>query len=139
LGDLPIMKKAVKIVIVNQEKELLFYLRDDKPNLSYPGWWDLIGGRVEKGERGIGEIKEEIECEIENIMELGKIVVKKQGLNLEDWGVKIFRGDINLSLKDIKLNEGQKLNYFKLEDIRKIKFPFYYNDFILANKDKIFL
>ncbi|MBU1988692.1 MAG: NUDIX domain-containing protein, partial [Nanoarchaeota archaeon] len=57
--------KATKIILVNQRnKEVLLYLRDNKPSIPHPGYWDLFGGSIEEGESPLESIKREVKEEI---------------------------------------------------------------------------
>ncbi|HLF89078.1 MAG TPA: NUDIX domain-containing protein [Anaerolineales bacterium] len=38
------------IIIQNTDEEVLLLLRDDKPGISFPNHWTLVGGKVENGE-----------------------------------------------------------------------------------------
>ena len=44
------MKEIASIILENDKGEFLLYLRDNKPDIPFPGYWDLIGGHVEEGE-----------------------------------------------------------------------------------------
>ncbi len=131
------MKKIVKIILINK-KEILLYKRDNKPSISYPGYWDLIGGAVEKNESEKQalkrEIKEEINCEIKNIKFVKKIQLFSYG---EDYSLFFFRGDIDTPIEKITLTEGQYLKYFTFEELPKIKIPEHQREIILNNKNKI--
>ena len=52
-------KRAVKIFLINKNKELLLHLRDKKKGIYYPGYWCLIGGGVDEGESIFEAIKRE--------------------------------------------------------------------------------
>ena len=58
------MKKIASLILENKKGELLFYLRDNKPNIPFPHHWDLFGGYIEEGETPeqalIREVKEEL-------------------------------------------------------------------------------
>lgn len=132
------MNRAAKIILINPKKEILLYLRDDKPTIPYPGYWDLFGGAIEKGESDLEaikrEVKEEIDISVTEIESLGKIFVKGDPLNIGDHEVSLFKGKVDKPLGSIQLNEGQKLDYFKAEQLSKIKFPYFYRDFIIQNR-----
>ncbi len=131
------MKRASKIILINPEEEILLYLRDNKPWLTHPEHWDLIGGRIEQGENSldtiIREIKEEINCKTENVKFMGTIYIKELNEKLI-----MFKGNIDVPLEDINLTEGQDIKYFKPNELHKLKFPYFYKDFIIKNKEKIF-
>ena len=37
-------------LLFDRDNKLLIYLRDDKPEISFPNHWDLFGGHVEEVE-----------------------------------------------------------------------------------------
>jgi 8-oxo-dGTP diphosphatase len=51
-------------LLFDKNGKLLIYLRDDKPEISFPNHWDLFGGIMEEGETPeqtlVREIKEEL-------------------------------------------------------------------------------
>lgn len=64
------MHQVATALIFDCNGQLLIYLRDEKPDISYPGYWDLFGGRVEPGETPeqalIREVEEELGILIDN-------------------------------------------------------------------------
>lgn len=113
------------IILINSNNEVLLLLRDDKPEIPYPNQWDIPGGRIEKGESPIETIRremfEELGLQLYSDFQLFKIYKND---NLTDF---IFWKRINLNPAEITLNEGQKLKYFNLEEIRKTDLAFDYN------------
>lgn len=113
------------IILINSNNEVLLLLRDDKPEIPYPNQWDIPGGRIEEGESPIETIRremfEELGLQLYSDFQLFKIYKND---NLTDF---IFWKRINLNPAEITLNEGQKLKYFNLEEIRKTDLAFDYN------------
>ena len=131
------MKKASKVILINPKKELLLYLGDNKLSISYPGYWDFIGGEVKEGET-YGEaiereIKEEINSEVREIQILGSEVYAPLNTN-----VTFFKGKIDKTAEKIELSEGQKIKYFKFNELENLHFPPFLKEFIYRNKNKIF-
>jgi 8-oxo-dGTP pyrophosphatase MutT (NUDIX family) len=60
---------AVAAVVVVDSSRYVMQLRDDIPNIWYPGHWGLFGGAVEEGEDELvalrRELSEELELELE--------------------------------------------------------------------------
>lgn len=93
------MKEASKIILLNSKNELLLYLRDNKPSISFPGFWDFIGGEAEKGETPLialkREIKEEINSEVKKVQIIGStrykplniIIIFFKGKLKNLWGI----------------------------------------------------
>lgn len=116
------------IIFINSNNEILLLLRDDVPNILFPNKWDIPGGRIEEGETPDvairREIKEELGLEGLNEIKLFKIYKTE---NLTDF---IFWKRLDLNTDEIILNEGQKIQYFSLDEIRKMKLAFNYNQVV---------
>jgi 8-oxo-dGTP diphosphatase len=130
-------KKVVAVIFVNNENKALLYLRDDKPSISYPNHWALIGGHSEENESLLftlkREVMEEIEYDIKEQEFLGIIEDDNVGNT-----VYVYKSKINLPLNKIPLNEGQKLGYFNFNEIMNLKLPPPLREFILKNESRIF-
>lgn len=114
------------IILLNSNNEVLLLLRDDKIDIPYPNMWDIPGGRLEDGETPEQAVRREMmeEMAIKNLGEINlfKILTSK---NIIDH---IFWKRLNLNPKEIDLKEGQRIEYFNLERIRKTKLAFNYNE-----------
>lgn len=118
------MKQIAAIILENDAGEILLYLRDNKPGLPFPHHWDLFGGHVEAGETPEEALVREVQEEL--------------GLNLTDYqffrrydclegdanpNVKfVYSGKINLPLDELVLYEGERLNYFRRDQLADLKF-----------------
>ncbi|MEM0465180.1 MAG: NUDIX domain-containing protein [Candidatus Pacearchaeota archaeon] len=127
------MIKASTVICINNKKEILLLLRDNKPEIDYPNTWGLIGGHLEKNETPIQalirEVKEEINYELVNPVYIGNIRKK----------ISVFKEKINKKINELELNEGQKIRFFKYKDIlRQKNIPKILKDFILKYKEKIY-
>lgn len=64
------MHQVATALVFDRNNRLLIYLRDEKPEIPFPGYWDLFGGRVEEGETPevalVRELKEELGIDIDN-------------------------------------------------------------------------
>ncbi len=114
--------KSVAILIINKKGEVLQMLRDDKPTIQYPNTWVSIGGQVEAGESFeeaiVREVYEELEIQLDSF-DLFKIY---------EWPEKteaIFIAHSDLDPSSINLHEGQKIEFFSEEELRKLKFGFH--------------
>jgi len=128
--------KASKIILVNSENKFLFYLRDNKPQICYPGYWDLIGGEAEKGENALDcvkrEIIEEIGITITDIEFIERVYEPEVNTELS-----IFSGKIDAKVEEIYLREGQRAEYFSLEQIRGLHTVEIFKKAILGSLEKI--
>jgi 8-oxo-dGTP diphosphatase len=118
------MKKIAAIIFENDHGELLLYLRDNKPGIPFPQHWDLIGGHVEKGETPDEALKREVMEELN--YELKEYKFFKEYLCLEGDAYPnikyIYSGKFNLPLEEITLLEGERVQYYKKEEIPDVKF-----------------
>lgn len=119
------MRRVSLAILVNGDK-LLLYLRDKKPGISYPDHWALLGGQVEAGESPLEAVEREIEEEIgsraSNLVFRQKIDVAGNP-ECDDHQIHLFTGNIDRSLDELQLTEGQELGYFALREFRNLKFP----------------
>ena len=44
------MKQIAQVLLLDRHNRLLIYLRDNKPEIPFPNYWDFCGGHVEVGE-----------------------------------------------------------------------------------------
>lgn len=112
------------IILLNSINQVLLILRDNKPGIPFPNMWDIPGGHVEQGENPVDTIKREMLEEID--LELEKINLFKvyESESLID---NIFWKRINLDPGKIELKEGQMLQYFSREEIKRTRLAFNYN------------
>ena len=129
------------IIILKRDHKIPLNLRDNKSWINYPDYWGCIGGGIEKGETPLDaikrEIKEEIDCEMKEITEIGKIIIKNDS-DCRDCENIVFLGKIDVDEDSINLKEGKEVRYFDFEEIIKLKIPLQLRSFIVQNKDKIF-
>jgi len=115
---------AVAIILGNNQNEVLLLLRDDKPSISCPNHWSLVGGKVENGETSETaahrEMLEEIGVDTEITLwkrydrQHPKIIVDQYG----------YLGKIDIPLELLTLGEGQDFRFFKAHEIKKLSIAF---------------
>ena len=116
------MKDVAKVFVKNEKSgKYLFQLKDDKPDISNPNCYGLLGGNIEEGESPLEalrrELKEECTVEVFDVEELGNKILKGvlRGEVCENRFYTFLaktRDDIN----EVALYEGQKLEYFTIEE-----------------------
>ena len=118
------MKKIAAIILENDKGQFLFALRDNKPGIPFPNHWDLIGGHVENGETPdqalVREFKEELDLDLKEYT-----FFKKFDCFSGDAypNIKyIYSGKINIPIEKITLLEGERPQYFSMEEIPNVKF-----------------
>lgn len=127
--------KASAIIFMNLERKILLYLRDDKSSIPYPNYWSLLGGHIEENETPLEALKREMIEEIEYPLRESSFV----GTFDDNLGslVYVFKSEIDKTLDELPLHEGQKLGYFNFEEIIQMKIPEVLKNFLIKNKDEI--
>ncbi len=109
-------RKGCSIIFLNEQSQILLFLRDDIPSIPYPNMWDIPGGHVEKNETPreciVREMKEEMDLNLQDF-EKFKIV------EFDDRTEYVFWKKENLDISKIELTEGQCLQWFTEDDIKK--------------------
>lgn len=122
-------RKGTSIVFFNKKKQVLLFLRDDKPDIPYPNMWDIPGGHVEADETPeqciIREMKEEMELDL-NDFHLFRV------FEFSDRVEHVFWKYMNLNIKEINLHEGQCLQWFTEKEARQTDLAYGFNQIIEA-------
>ena len=120
-------RKGTSIIFVNDQKQILLFLRDDKPGLPYRNMWDIPGGHVEDGETPeqciVREMKEEMNLTL-NSFELFSV------MEFDDRIEYTFWKKINLDIEKINLHEGQQLKWFTEIEARNTKLAYGFNEIV---------
>jgi 8-oxo-dGTP diphosphatase len=118
------MKEIAAIILENDKGEFLLYLRDNKPGIPFPDYWDLIGGHVEQGETPeealVREVKEELDIDLKEYS-FYKRYECMTGDAYENIKY-IYSGRINLPIEKVTLLEGVRPQYFSRDEIPHVKF-----------------
>ena len=127
--------KVVAVIFVNDNKKLLFYLRDNKESIPYPNTWCILGGHLEKDETPLNALIRELKEEID--FDAFEKDFKFLGIldDLVGNDVYIYFSKIDKELSELPLTEGQKLGYFSFEEMIKLKLPEPLKDFLIENKN----
>ena len=130
------MRYIVSIIIENNKNEVLLQLRDNNAKY-YKHCWVFLGGKKEKKESEIEgiirEIKEEIGIKITNPRLVKCYKIRETELYL-------FYIKRNININKIKLTEGEKIKFFKPQNVLTIKTGYnikqIIKDFIKFKNDK---
>ena len=102
-----INKNYVGIFIEDEEKRIMFQLRDNKKNIPHPNRWSLFGGGIKKGEEPVEAIMREIKEELEFSIDRKKLrlLIRSKVKNASKY---IFYYQLENDEKLFHLKEGQK-------------------------------
>ncbi len=113
--------EASIVILVNNEGKTLLILRDDIPQIIYPGYWTVPGGMKEPE-----ETPEETAYR-ETFEETGFIAtgLKPFAQTIDTAGrnelVTAFTGTIDKAISELTLGEGAEIGFFSVEEIKKMK------------------
>jgi 8-oxo-dGTP diphosphatase len=106
----------VSIAILYREGQFLLQLRDNIPNILYPGCWGFFGGHVEEAETPEvamrRELLEEIGYEPPALFEFDS---RQEGAVLRH----IYHAPLTVNVQGLNLYEGWDLGMLTPEDIRR--------------------
>ena len=119
--------RGCSIIFINDQEEILLFLRDDIPDIPYPNMWDIPGGHVEEGETPeeciVREMKEEIGLDIDGF-NLFSVIEFAERTEHTFWKKE------NLDISPIILTEGQCLKWFTGEEAKKTRLANGFNQVI---------
>lgn len=122
--------------IICWDKKILLFLRDNKPTIPYPDYWQLPGGGIEKGETPDEAVRRELEEEVSYVPKslnyLGQ--VKRPG-NKRSYLYYSFVGKIEAGKFKIGQMEGQAIAFFSLDEISKIKITPNVNQYLKKRRE----
>lgn len=120
------IKDGAKVFIKNKKLgKYLFFLRDNKITIPNPNTYDILGGGIEVGEQPIEALKRELQEEtnicIYDIVELGigiftSIIKDEVGEKTITSKFFVFLAQTDAILDEAELYEGQKLEYFTIDE-----------------------
>jgi len=110
-------------IVVAPEGRILCQLRDDKPDIQFPGFWTCSpGGHVESGELPhetiVRELKEEFEIDID---QLKPLVTHHQTEGDYPGVYHAFTALLRTPVDRVQCNEGQRAEFFHLDEIRNLR------------------
>jgi len=115
---------CVAVIIENKQGEILLLLRDDKPTISCPNHWTLVGGKVEEDETPEAAAHREMleEIGVDTDVTFWKQYDRQHPFAVVDQ--HIFVGNIDMPRESLTLGEGQDVRFFNSHEIRNLKIGF---------------
>jgi 8-oxo-dGTP diphosphatase len=115
------------IIFINDNRQVLLFLRDDDPAIPFPNMWDVLGGHVEKSETPeaciVREMKEELGLELEGF-HLFSVTEFSDRIEYTFW--KRSRLDID----KVTLTEGQRLKWFTRQEVARTRLACGFNQIV---------
>ena len=122
-----VKRKGSSIIFINDEGQILLFLRDNKSDLPYPNMWDVPGGHVEADESPgkciVREMKEEINLVLDEFELFSKI-------EFEDRIEYTFWTSADLDIDKIELTEGQQLKWFTRDEAKQTQLAYGFNEIV---------
>lgn len=115
---------GTSLIVINPRREILLLLRDDIPQIKYPGMWDIPGGNLEGDETPAECIKREIEEEFGLTISGHELFETRQFPDRLEY---TFWIEAELDIAGIALTEGQRLSWFSEEQAASIELAFGFN------------
>jgi 8-oxo-dGTP diphosphatase len=119
------IQTSVAIAILYQNNQFLLQLRDDKPQIRYPGYWAFFGGHIEPGEQPAEAMRRELQEEIgyspPQIYPFGAYCSSPSSTFPSQASVirHVFYAPLGVGIETLQLNEGQDLKLCTIEAVRQ--------------------
>lgn len=122
---------SVRAIIALEGGLYLMQLRDDKPDIFYPGYWGLFGGSIDQGEDPLAslrrELLEELQWEPDDVTPFATFQVDLPHLGERKYIQMFFEASLaSEKLSRLVLGEGREMRAFNpaalLRDERVVPF-----------------
>ena len=107
---------SVAVAIIHQEGKYLMQLRDDIPNIAYPGVWGFFGGHIEPEEEPEAALKREL---IEEINYQAEQLTLFRCDGAGKYLRYIYSCSLTVPVTELELKEGWDLKLLTLAEIRQ--------------------
>jgi len=120
------MGNAVAGILIDERARYLLQLRDDLPQIWYPGHWGTFGGSVDPGETELQALHRELYEEIELKFTEARLFTRFE-FDLREQGLeKYFRSYYEIVLnaaqiQELVLHEGSDMHWFFSSDALDLK------------------
>ncbi len=106
----------VALAILYRQDQFLLQLRDNIPDILYPGYWALFGGHLEPGETPYDAIQREL---MEEICYIPPGLLKFGCYSNSQKVRHVYHAPLTVEVNQLMLKEGQDLGLFTAEQIRQ--------------------
>jgi 8-oxo-dGTP diphosphatase len=110
-------RPAASIAILYQNNQFLLQLRDDKPEILYPGQWAFCGGHLEPGESPAEAMRREL---LEEIGYAPPTLTHFRSYLTDSQIVRhIFHAPLTVAVETLEINEGMDLGLSTIEEVQQ--------------------
>ena len=117
-------RRGSSIIFVNEKRQVLLFLRDNKPDIPYPDTWDVPGGHVEDDETPeqciVREMQEEMGIELKGFRLFSAIEFDDR-IEFTYWKSE------NIDIDGIRMTEGQCLKWFTQDEVYRTVLAYGFN------------
>lgn len=111
-------KVAVAIAILHQDRKFLMQLRDNIPNILYPGHWGFFGGHLELGETPEDAVRREVLEEIGYEMRNPQFFTTSESEKVIRY---VYHEPLLASVSELKLMEGWDFDLVTVDELRSLQ------------------
>ena len=105
----------VSMAILYRDGCFLMQLRDDLPDIPYPGVWGFFGGHMEVDETPIMSVKRELKEEIRYVPAWIELFRERVSTGYRRY---YYYAELALPLSELQLNEGQDMALCSVAEVR---------------------
>jgi 8-oxo-dGTP diphosphatase len=118
------MKEIAQVLLFDRKGRLLIYLRDNKPEIPFPNYWDFFGGHLEQDETPEQALAREVREELGVRLATWRFFRRYECFSGDAYpNIKhIYRAQIDRLASDLRLYEGQRLAAIAREERFDYKF-----------------
>lgn len=109
-----IIRRTVAVAILQQDQNFLMQLRDDNPNILYPGHWAFFGGHLDPGETPEVGVRRELLEEIGYCPEVLALYDRVDDTHIIRY---VYHGVLDVDVNTLVLGEGMDFALVTLNDI----------------------
>jgi len=134
---------AGTIFYIRETDQFMFFLRDEKDTIPFPGMVDIMGGRMEEDidatplDTALRELTEELDdLDTGEPFQPSGLTLFQQWVDERGTQHNIF-GCVLEYMPNLRLNEGQRLVFLGRDELRTTGFAFNYNDVAQAYAESV--
>lgn len=109
-----VVQRTVAVAILQQDQKFLMQLRDDNPNILYPGHWAFFGGHLDPGETAEAGVRREL---LEEIGYCPGALTLYDRVDDTHISRHVYHGILDVDVSTLVLGEGMDFAFVTIDDI----------------------